>query len=133
MNGLRPSWLLLAASAVVLVACSDDTTTTEPQAETPKYVMLLDDDSAPDQVQGEPGAYAISARGSGTPPLAVMDVPEGFSNLGFWMVWPSDYGSAGETACRSERFSTGPSTGSTRIPATGPVSTPRSDPGWTTW
>jgi hypothetical protein len=78
--------MLLAAAVVVLAACSDDTT----EAETigPDYVLLLDDDSNPDQVQGEPGTYALTARGSGTPPLAVLDVPAGYSNFGFFALWP---------------------------------------------
>lgn len=89
MNALRQSWLLLASGAMMLAACSDDTTT-EPdiEAEGPDYVLLLDNDSEPDQVQGEPGTYALTARGAGTPPLAVLDVPAGYSNFGFFGLWP---------------------------------------------
>jgi hypothetical protein len=78
--------MLLAAGAVVIAACSDDTTGAETNG--PDYVLLLDDDSMPDQVQGEPGTYALTARGSGTPPLAVLDVPAGYSNFGFFALGP---------------------------------------------
>ncbi len=87
MNARLSVWTLLTSGAIVLAACSDSTPT-EPEAEGPDYVILLDDDTRPDQVQGEPGTYALTARGSGTPPLAVLDAPAGFSNFGFFALWP---------------------------------------------
>jgi len=98
MSSRRHSWLAPAVGLLVLSGCADDVKARAEDSTPPdvaEYVVLLDDDSDPDQVQGAPGAYAFSARGSGTPPLAVMDVPEGFSNFGFWMVWPLDSGSQG--------------------------------------
>ena len=97
MKALRPSWMLLAASAIVMAACSDDTT--EPETSGPDYVLLLDDDSKPDQVQGEPGTYALTARGSGTPPLAVLDVPAGYSNFGFFALWRASCRRAAKARC----------------------------------
>ena len=94
MNAPRPSWLLLAAGAIVLTACGDDTTAepgVNPEAEGPDYVLLLDDDSQPDQVQGGPGTYALTARGAGTPPLALLDVPAGYSNFGFFALVPRGF------------------------------------------
>jgi hypothetical protein len=68
----------------VLGGCADDAR--EPgEAD---FVVLLDDDSDPDQIMGRAGEYAMSARGSGSPPYAVIDVPAGFSNFGSFAVWP---------------------------------------------
>jgi hypothetical protein len=95
----------IAAGLVLLTACADDVSPKaddSPSADAAgaaDYVLLLDDDSDPDQVLGEPGAYALTARGSGTPPLAVLDVPSGYSNFGFFALWPfgsGDEGSAQE-------------------------------------
>ena len=87
MTARRQPWLVLASGAMVLAACSQGTAN-QPVAGGPDYVLLLDDDSRPDQVQGEPGTYALTARGSGTPPLAVIDAPAGYSNFGFFALWP---------------------------------------------
>lgn len=81
-----------------LGSCADDA----PQSEQADFVVLLDDDSDPDQIMGKAGAYALTARGSGTPPYAVIDVPEGFSNFGFFAVWPQ----AGEDEDNNNTFST---------------------------
>ncbi|MGH3345361.1 MAG: hypothetical protein ACRDO4_00130, partial [Nocardioides sp.] len=54
------------------------------ESSTEDYVLLLDDDSDPDQILGQPGAYALTARGATTAPLAVLDVPPGYSNFGFF-------------------------------------------------
>ena len=55
------------------------------------YVLLTDDDDDPDQVLGDPGSYALTARGTGTPPLAVLDVPAGYSNFGFFALVPEEF------------------------------------------
>jgi hypothetical protein len=81
MPGLAAATLCLG----VLGSCADDV----PESEEADFVVLVDngtDDT--DMIEGEPGAYAMTARGSGTPPHAVIDVPEGFSNFGFFAVWP---------------------------------------------
>ncbi len=91
MSAQRRKGVALAAGLVLLSACADDS---KPKADdsastdAANYVLLLDDDSDPDQVRGEPGFYALTARGSGTPPLAVLDVPAGYSNFGFFALWP---------------------------------------------
>ena len=111
MNHACERWATLAAAAglVLLAACSEEPSTTsssDPASESasaePDYVLLLDDDADPDQVQGEPGRYALTARGDGTPPLAVLDVPAGFSNFGFFALWPS--GSAEETGANADPY-----------------------------
>ncbi len=102
----------LAAVAVLLAACGNDETagarsgaTSSASATTDAatdaatagdYVLLLDDDSDPDQMKGRPGSYAFTARGDGEPPLAVADVPAGYTNFGFFAIWPVD--SADESA-----------------------------------
>lgn len=91
MNVRRPLWLPLAAGLVVLAGCSD-----EPRAEADEprdeagYVVLEDDDADPDQMNGEPGAYAMTARGHESAPLAVVDVPGGFTNFGAFAMWPEE-------------------------------------------
>lgn len=89
-------WIAFGAATVplVLIGCSNDATS-QPAGErssdpsgAQEYVLLLDDDSVPDQVQGEPGAYALTIRGAETAPLAVLDVPAGFSNFGSFALWP---------------------------------------------
>jgi hypothetical protein len=106
MSTQRHKWEGIAAGLVLLTACTDDV---NPKADdsppadvagAADYVLLLDDDSDPDQVLGEPGAYALTARGSGTPPLAVLDVPAGYSNFGFFALWP--FGSGDEGAEQEE-------------------------------
>jgi len=85
---------VVAAGSLLFASCS----TTDCAAESdharataePSYVALLDDDTRPDQVRGEPGTYAFTARGADTPPLAVIDVPAGYSNFGFFAVWPGE-------------------------------------------
>ena len=92
----------LAAVAVLLVACGNDqtpagradaqkpTTPTTQATDSRDFVLLLDDDTDPDQVEGKPGWYAMTARGMAKPPLAVVDVPAGFTNFGFFALWPED-------------------------------------------
>ena len=87
-------WLAVSAIVILLAACSDKTAS-EGADSTPldhvDYVLLLDDDEEPDQVLGEPGAYALAARGAGTPPLAVLDVPAGYSNFGSFALVPETF------------------------------------------
>ena len=69
----------------VLGSCADDA----PPPEEADYVVLVDngtDDT--DMILGKPGAYAMTARGSGRPPYAVIDVPGGYANFGSFAVWP---------------------------------------------
>jgi hypothetical protein len=90
MNRLSPG-LRIAGCAFVAASCTaesspaPDTTTSE---DTGSYVLLLDDGSEQDQAKGEPGTYAMTARGGGAPPLAVVDVPAGYSNFGSFALWP---------------------------------------------
>jgi hypothetical protein len=102
------AWLAVSANVILLAACSDKTTSESAgDTSTPDhidYVLLLDDDDEPDQVQGEPNAYALTARGAGTPPLAVLDVPAGYSNFGSFALVPE---TSQTTRSRSERCSTG--------------------------
>lgn len=66
--------LMLAAAA----ACADDA-----KAERePTFIRLLDIDGQT-QVQGRAGAYGMTARGMDAP-LAVVDVPAGYENFGFF-------------------------------------------------
>jgi hypothetical protein len=97
------SALMAGAALILLAACSGEGDTrdtassasgSESPSPEPDYVLLLDDESVPDQVQGEPGTYALTARGDGTPPLAVLDVPAGFSNFGYFALWPDGSGDA---------------------------------------
>ena len=92
MNPRCLSLLPLAASVVLFAACATDTPGSDtidstPPVNTDDYVMLLDDDSDPDQIRGEAGTYALTARGAAAP-LAVLDVPPGYSNFGQFAVWP---------------------------------------------
>lgn len=107
MSPPRLSWPALAASAFLLVACSDESNNPTNESTTPvdsvKYVLLLDDDADPDQVLGEPGAYALTARGASSPPLAVLDVPAGYSNFGFFALVPEGFGTA-EIPLRSVQY-----------------------------
>ncbi len=84
--------LLTIPAAVVLAATACGGT---PSADTPSapvdYVLLEDDDSNPDQVGGAPGTYALTARGADSPPLAVVDVPAGYANFGFFSVVPAGF------------------------------------------
>ena len=87
-NPPRLSWFPLTVSAALLAACTNPTSSTTtsniPTADADDYVLLLDDDSDPDQILGQAGAYALTARGAATAPLAVLDVPAGYSNFGFF-------------------------------------------------
>ena len=90
------AWLLVTANVILLAACSDQITSENSDSTPPldpvDYVLLLDDDDDPDQVLGEPGAYALTARGAaGNPPLAVLDVPAGYSNFGFFALVPETF------------------------------------------
>lgn len=96
MNRKRVRWgVLMGGCGILLAACSDDVSLpagTSTPTDADAYVLLLDDDSQPDQVVGRPGAYALTARGAGSPPLAVLDVPAGYSNFGFFGLWPAGSG-----------------------------------------
>jgi hypothetical protein len=99
----RPWLAPLLAASLLAAGCSEDSGTRPGSGDTegpedPGYVLLVDDDSDPDQVKGKPGAYALTARGSGTPPLAVLDVPVGWSNFGFFGLWPHGSGQGEEAA-----------------------------------
>ncbi len=95
-------WFLPAAAlSLLLTGCASDDTNDdtsassdpEPSAtESPEFVLLGD---VKDDVEGAAGTFALTARGSGAPPVAVIEVPEGFSSFGPWMVWPYDDGSDG--------------------------------------
>jgi hypothetical protein len=80
-------WLPFVAGLIVLTACSEDPIA---NADEPGYVVLKYDDADPDQMKGEPGAYAMTARGHESAPLAVVDVPAGFTNFGFFAMWPQE-------------------------------------------
>lgn len=88
----RGSHLVVAAGVLVLAACGDDPVdeSNEPDRAEADYVLLLDDDSDPDQVEGEAGRYALTARGDGAPSLAVLDVPAGYANFGEFAVWTGE-------------------------------------------
>ena len=81
-------YLAIAVGSLLFAACTNDAPA--PQRSEPSYVALLDDDSQPDQVRGEAGSYALTARGADTTPLAVIDVPAGYSNFGAFAVWPGE-------------------------------------------
>ena len=91
MNPRRLFWFPLAVSAALLAACTNPTSSTTTgdvsAADADDYVLLLDDDADPDQIRGEAGTYALTARGAAAP-LAVLDVPPGYSNFGHFAVWP---------------------------------------------
>jgi hypothetical protein len=91
MNVRRHRWLPLAAGLLMLTGCTDEPAADaiEPHDET-TYVTLSDSDADPDQMNGEPGVYAMTARGQTSAPLAVVDVPEGFSNFGSFAMWPQE-------------------------------------------
>lgn len=99
MNVRRHFWLPLAIGLFVLAGCSD-----EPRAEPdeqrgkPPYTELVDSDTNPDQMKGEPGAYAMTARGHGeaSAPVAVVDVPAGFTNSGGFAMWPQEVAAEAE-------------------------------------
>lgn len=88
MSARPVPWPALAAGVILLAACTDPpastTTGNTPRADADDYVLLLDDDSDPDQIRGQAGAYALTARGAAAAPLAVLDVPAGYSNFGFF-------------------------------------------------
>ena len=96
MNPRCLSWVPLAVSVVLLAACTDQTGSSTndgtPPVDAGNYVLLLDDDSDPDQILGKAGAYALTARGAATAPLAVLDVPAGYSNFGFFALNQADAG-----------------------------------------
>jgi hypothetical protein len=87
MKVRRHLWLLVAAGLLAQAGCSND----EPRAaaDEPDFVVLKDDEAEPDQMLGRPGAYAMTARGHETPPYAVVDVPAGFANFGFFAMYPA--------------------------------------------
>lgn len=94
MNVRRRLPVLLASAVLVLAGCTDEPEAGEEPTVEREYVVLVDDGT--DQMQGEPGAYAMTARGGTTPPLAVVDVPAGFSHFGSFVIWPFDTGTEAE-------------------------------------
>ncbi len=78
--------LVACIGVLLLHGCADQTSSAAAD-----YVLLLDDDSQPDQVHGEAGSYALTARGDGTPPLGLLDVPAGFENFGFFALVPQGF------------------------------------------
>ncbi len=89
---VRRLGLPLAAGLFVLAGCSEEPVADdgEPQDE-PSYTTLIDSDADPDQIEGEPGHYAMTARGhEESAPLAVVDVPAGFTNFGAFAMWPQE-------------------------------------------
>jgi hypothetical protein len=70
---------------VLLVGCADD----GPDPETPEFAVLADDGTEEqDMIEGEPGAYALTPRGTSAAPYAVIEVPSGYASFGSWAVWP---------------------------------------------
>ena len=92
--------LVGVVSALLLAACTDptgdSTTRGAPAVDASSYVLLQDDDSGPDQVLGKPGSYALTARGAESPPLAVLEVPAGYSNFGFFALVPEGFSAIDE-------------------------------------
>ena len=77
--------LSLMLGLVLFGGCADDS----PDPETPDFVVLADGGTEEaDMIEGEPGAYGLTPRGTSTAPYAVIDVPGGYSNFGLWAVWP---------------------------------------------
>ena len=88
-------YLAIALVTLMITAvsgCSGEEKEARESDTDPEYTLLLDDDSNPDQVLGAPGAYAMTARGDGKPPLAVVDVPEGYKNFGFFALVDETFG-----------------------------------------
>ena len=92
------TWLLGLA---LLVGCADDAP--DPAPETPDFVLLVDDGTEEaDVIEGEPGAYGLTPRGTSSAPYAVIDVPSGYAGFGSWAVWPLP----GEDDAEESEFST---------------------------
>lgn len=89
----HPRLLTISVAAVLAATACGGT----PSAETADpaapvdYVLLTDDGSDTDQVAGEPGRYALTARGTAAPPLAVVDLPAGYASFGFFAVVPAEF------------------------------------------
>ena len=98
----RPSFAI-ATLMLLLAGCADGSTDqggnstaplsgpgtpTEP-VDGPGYTLLVNDDD----IRGNAGRYALTARADFAPPLAVIDVPEGYAGFGFFALWPQDDGS----------------------------------------
>ena len=122
MNRIHCSWAALAAAVLLLAACSDEAT---PQADPDPdgravrdadYVLLLDDDSDPDQVLGEPGAYALTARGARHPAARRRGCAGRLLELR--LLRAACRRASPTTRTRSGRCSTGPSTASSSTRAT---------------
>ena len=77
--------------ALLLAACANDEQQqqAQPPAE-PDYVMLTED-GPEDQIHGEAGAYALTARAEFASPLAVIEVPVGWASFGWFALWPLDH------------------------------------------
>jgi len=67
-----------------LAGCSDDDPART--AAPPECPVLTDDDANPDQIKGEPGSYALTARGQGASVLACIALPAGYTNFGDFAV-----------------------------------------------
>jgi hypothetical protein len=78
-------------SLVLVLLCGCAGEGTDPQS--PDFVVLVDDGTEDaDMIEGKPGAYALTARGTSAAPYAVIDVPGGYASFGHWAVWPLDGG-----------------------------------------
>jgi hypothetical protein len=84
------------AALLAVSGCSDSG---EPAAADPTEdsgcLVLTDDDSDPEQIEGRAGCYSFTARGAGAPPMATLELPEGWSNFGAFAMWPFPGGDAG--------------------------------------
>lgn len=88
----------LAAATLALAGCDDSAARTdEPSADARDCPLMVDDDSDPDQIKGEPGTYAFTARGEGAPAVACLDLPAGYTNFGQFALWPSDVANSDTT------------------------------------
>jgi hypothetical protein len=89
----------LMVGLALLGGCADDA----PDPVTPDFVLLVDDGTEEaDMIEGEPGAYGLTPRGTSSAPYAVIDVPSGYASFGSWAVWPL----AGEDDEEDSEFST---------------------------
>jgi hypothetical protein len=76
----------LTVGLALLAGCAEDA----PAPRAPDFVLLVDDGTEEaDMIEGEPGAYGLTPRGTSSAPYAVIDVPSGYASFGSWAVWPS--------------------------------------------
>lgn len=79
--------LAIAALALALAGCAEAATEAADDVDDDYTVLVNEDD-----VQGEPGRYALTARAGFEAPLAVLDVPAGYAGFGIFALWPEDDG-----------------------------------------